>query len=346
MSEYSTKAVKFGEDEAPTKQTSPSDEQWDKMTSKQKDDYIYKNTPGGNPYTNPEDKEFYGKKTGNTGYDDYDTIQGGMLPEVNVTPAKQMLPVGQFEPIIGAVDEEGYEITTSKHGPTVKTKPITQDKSVGPVITGDTEVIEEISNRYTKDGKTYSTVRGPSAERETETSIVGPGGKQKGKTKVVHDNPVSGEANAWMAKSEERDDSNPFSGAREWDPKSRAFKQKSPNKQMTKYSDIPTPTESDTNYSGDLYKKPSIVASDERKKSVREQVGDYNTSIDEYNEKVKMVGKYRKAKNMIKDALYVPKPGRLRAIDPEDYYMPYKHFKKMYSDEKGRISTPHSPKKK
>jgi hypothetical protein len=136
MSEYSTKAVKFGEDEAPTKQTSPSDEQWDKMTSKQKDDYIYKNTPGGNPYTNPEDKEFYGKKTGNTGYDDYDTIQGGMLPEVNVTPAKQMLPVGQFEPIIGAVDEEGYEITTSKYGPTVKTRPITQDKSLVELESG------------------------------------------------------------------------------------------------------------------------------------------------------------------------------------------------------------------
>jgi hypothetical protein len=115
-----------------------------------------------------------------------------------------------------------------------------------------------------------------------------------------------------------------------------------PTKQMTKYSDIPKPTESDTNYSGDLYKKPSIVASDERKKSVREQVGDYNTSIDEYNEKVKMVGKYKKAKNMIKDALYVPTP-RLKTFE-FDYAPPY--LKQMYSDDKGRISIPHSPKKK
>ena len=35
---------------------------FDSMTSKEKDDYIYRNTPGGNPYTNPENKEFYGKK--------------------------------------------------------------------------------------------------------------------------------------------------------------------------------------------------------------------------------------------------------------------------------------------
>jgi len=264
-------------------------------------------------------------------------------------PTKQMLPVGQFEPITGTIDEEGYEVTKPKneYSPTVKTRAVTQDKSVGPVITGDTEVIEERSNRYTKDGKTYSTVRGPSAERETETSIVGPGGKQKGTTKVVHDNPVSGEANAYMAKSEERDDSNPFMGPREWDPKSRAFKQKSPNKQMTKYSDIPKPTKSDTNYSGDLYKKPSIVASDERKKSVREQVGDYNTSIDEYDEKVKMVRNYRKAKNIIKDALYIPgdKPWT-GPIDLDDYYRAPKYMKQYYSDERGRISIPHSPKKK
>jgi hypothetical protein len=35
--------------------------EFDSMTSKEKDDYIYRNTPGGNPYTNPE-SEFFGKK--------------------------------------------------------------------------------------------------------------------------------------------------------------------------------------------------------------------------------------------------------------------------------------------
>ncbi len=55
----------FGIGASPVKQTAkPSDEEWDKMTSKEKDDYIYKDTPGGNPYTNPKDEEFYGKKTG------------------------------------------------------------------------------------------------------------------------------------------------------------------------------------------------------------------------------------------------------------------------------------------
>ena len=59
-----------------------------------------------------------------------------------------------------------------------------------------------------------------------------------------------------------------------------------------------------------------------------------------------MAGKYRKAKNMIKDALYIPKPNKMRTIDTEDYFRPMHYLKQMYSDERGRISTPHSPKKK
>jgi|TARA_Y100000310_G_scaffold450_1_gene516 hypothetical protein len=50
------------------KTLSIKDDKWETMTSKEKDDYIYRNTPGGNPYTNPENKEFYGTKTG-SGYE-------------------------------------------------------------------------------------------------------------------------------------------------------------------------------------------------------------------------------------------------------------------------------------
>ena len=122
-------------------------------------------------------------------------------------------------------------------------------------------------------------------------------------------------------------------------------KESSPTKQMTKFSDIEIPRESEYNMSGDLYKKPSIVASDERKKSVREQIGDYNTAIDEFNEKKRLIRKYKKAKNTIKDELRVPsKPGDFpdfEPIEPETYVQ-----KAMYMDERGRITTPHSPKKK
>ncbi len=43
------------------KTLSIKDSEWQTMSSKEKDDYIYRNTPGGNPYTNPK-SEFYGKK--------------------------------------------------------------------------------------------------------------------------------------------------------------------------------------------------------------------------------------------------------------------------------------------
>ena len=121
----------------------------------------------------------------------------------------------------------------------------------------------------------------------------------------------------------------------------------SPTKQMTKFSDIKVPKEPEYNMSGDLYKKPSIVASDERKKSVREQVGDYNTAIDEFNEKKKQVRRYKKAKNTIKDALRVSPsktPGYKFSV-PEYEMEPY-IFKRQYIDHLGRITTPHSPKKK
>ena len=141
-------------------------------------------------------------------------------------PLKQLQPRDESMEPTGPRDEEGwFETKGHEYSSDVKTRPTT-DKSKG-VTTGDTEVVQTWSNRWTdpETGKVYSTIRGPSAERETETSIVGPKGKQKGKTKVVHDNPVSGDKD-WMTKTEERDDSNMFSGNRKYDPKTRAFKMK------------------------------------------------------------------------------------------------------------------------
>ena len=60
--------VKETEVKEEEKTLSIKDDQWKTMTTKEKDDYIYRNTPGGNPYTNPENKEFYGTKTG-SGYE-------------------------------------------------------------------------------------------------------------------------------------------------------------------------------------------------------------------------------------------------------------------------------------
>tara|TARA_R110001592_G_scaffold359451_2_gene666102 strand:+ start:132 stop:512 length:381 start_codon:yes stop_codon:yes gene_type:complete len=122
----------------------------------------------------------------------------------------------------GPRDEEGYFTTKGDYySPDVSTRPTT-DKSKG-VTTGDTEVKETRSNRYTKDGKTYSKIRGLSAERETSTSVVGPDGTQKGTTKVVKDNPVSGDD--FMASTEEKDHSMPFSGKnRKYNPKTRSFR--------------------------------------------------------------------------------------------------------------------------
>ena len=57
----------------PKKSTVNEKDDFDNMTSKEKDDYIYRNTPGGNPYTNPENKEFYGKKD----YDKLDRLKRG-----------------------------------------------------------------------------------------------------------------------------------------------------------------------------------------------------------------------------------------------------------------------------
>tara|TARA_R110000824_G_scaffold184869_3_gene365810 strand:+ start:192 stop:653 length:462 start_codon:yes stop_codon:yes gene_type:complete len=136
---------------------------------------------------------------------------------------KQLKPRDESMEPTGPRDEEGYFTTKGdSYSPDVSTRPTT-DRSKG-VTTGDTEVIETFSNRYTdpETGKVYSKVRGPSAERETSTSIVGPKGTQKGKTKVVKDNPVSG--SDFMASTEEKDYSNPFSGDRKYNPKTRSFR--------------------------------------------------------------------------------------------------------------------------
>ena len=138
---------------------------------------------------------------------------------------KQLKPRDESMEPTGPRDEEGYFTTKGdSYSPDVSTRPHIGDAPKEPVITGDTEVVQTRSNRYTdpETGKVYSTVRWPSAERETETSIVGPKGTQKGKTKVVKDNPVSG--SDFMASTEEKDYSNPFSGNRKYNPKTRSFR--------------------------------------------------------------------------------------------------------------------------
>jgi hypothetical protein len=145
--------------------------------------------------------------------------------ELGSSPAKLFKPRKKSMNPTGPRDKEGYfETKGDNYSPDVKTKPKTIKTSTGKTMpTGDTEVKTITSNRYTKDGKTYSKVRGPSAERVTETSIVGPKGTQKGKTKVVKDNPISG--SDFMASTEERDDSMPFSGKnRKYNPKTRSFR--------------------------------------------------------------------------------------------------------------------------
>ena len=145
--------------------------------------------------------------------------------ELGSSPSKYEKPRKESMNPTGPRDKEGYfETKGDYYSSDVKTKPKTRKTSTGKTMpTGDTEVVQTRSNRYTEDGKTYSKVRGPSAERETETSIVGPKGTQKGKTKVVKDNPVSG--SDFMASTEERDDSMPFSGKnRKYNPKTRSFR--------------------------------------------------------------------------------------------------------------------------
>ena len=146
--------------------------------------------------------------------------------ELGSSPAKVEKPRKESMNPIGPRDKEGYfETKGDYYKPDVKTKPKTRKTSTGKTMpTGDTEVVQVKSNRYTdqETGKTYSKVRGLSAERETETSVVGPKGNQKGKTKVVKDNPVSG--SDFMAGKSERDDSNPFTGNRKYNPKTRSFR--------------------------------------------------------------------------------------------------------------------------
>tara|TARA_R110000765_G_scaffold288238_2_gene384556 strand:+ start:1629 stop:2090 length:462 start_codon:yes stop_codon:yes gene_type:complete len=138
------------------------------------------------------------------------------------TPAKQLKPRDESMEPTGPRDEEGYFTTKGDYySPDVSTRPTT-DKSKG-VTTGETEVKETYSNRHTdpETGKVYSKVRGLSAERETSTSVVGPDGTQKGTTKVVKDNPVSGDD--FMASTEERP-AKKYGRNRKYNPKTRSFR--------------------------------------------------------------------------------------------------------------------------
>tara|TARA_R100000742_G_C4253516_1_gene71604 strand:+ start:442 stop:948 length:507 start_codon:yes stop_codon:yes gene_type:complete len=154
------------------------------------------------------------------------TLKSGNNPSfknMGSTPVKYEAPRDESMEPTGPRDESGsFETKGGYYSPDVKTKPKTRKTSTGKDMpTGETEVKETVSNRYKKDGKTYSTVRGPSAEKEEETSIVDQKGKQKGKTRVVHSNPET--KSDFLAKDVERDDSNPFSGERTYDPKSRSM---------------------------------------------------------------------------------------------------------------------------
>mgnify|MGYP003125913729 FL=1 len=129
--------------------------------------------------------------------------------EIPVRPRKESLnPIGPY-------DKEGY-FETIKNDVSTKTSM--------PDLKGDTTVITTTSNRYTdpETGKVYSKVRGPSPEIVEEISVIGPEGEEKGKTKIVGSNPVSGDD--FMAGTKYVDKSNPFSGPRKWDPETRSFK--------------------------------------------------------------------------------------------------------------------------
>ena len=149
-------------------------------------------------------------------------LMGASPAKANVARDASMNPTGPRGPKGGFATGS----TKGSYGEKVTTMPVTRKTSTGKDFpTGETKVEVKRSNRYTKDGKTYSKVRGPSAEQEVETSTVGPKGKQKGKTKVVHSNPSGAESSFWNpTKSVERDDSNPFSGNREYNPKTRKIK--------------------------------------------------------------------------------------------------------------------------
>ena len=110
------------------------------------------------------------------------------------SPAKQEAPRDKSIEPIGPRGPKGYFKTvhpddygdkTGATPTTVETKPKTRKTSTGGTMpTGETEVRTTTHSTYEKGGKKYSKVRGLVAEKRTETAVVGPKGKQKGKTKI------------------------------------------------------------------------------------------------------------------------------------------------------------------
>ena len=139
---------------------------------------------------------------------------------IGASPAKQLKPRDKSMEPVGPRGEKGYFKTVEPDGTntpsTTETKPDTnKGGKKGPVITGDTKVKTTRHTKYTKDGKKYSKIRGIAPDATIEKSTVGPKGKQKGKTKVDESEGAGG------ARKYKRDDSNPFTGNRTYDPKTR-----------------------------------------------------------------------------------------------------------------------------
>ena len=90
-------------------------------------------------------------------------------------------PEGSFK----TVHPDDYGDKAGATPTTIETKPITRKTSTGGTMpTGETEVKTTTRSTYKKGGETYSKVRGLVAEKRTETAVIGPKGKQKGKTKI------------------------------------------------------------------------------------------------------------------------------------------------------------------
>ena len=106
--------------------------------------------------------------------------------ELGSTPTKQLKPRDESMEPIGPRGPKGYFKTIIDDGTntpaTVETRPTT-DKSKG-VTTGDTEVKTTQHSKYTDGGKKASKIRGMAPDKTTSTTVVGPKGKQKGKTTV------------------------------------------------------------------------------------------------------------------------------------------------------------------
>tara|TARA_Y100000310_G_C20433395_1_gene692558 strand:+ start:193 stop:699 length:507 start_codon:yes stop_codon:yes gene_type:complete len=150
--------------------------------------------------------------------------------QMGSSPAKQEAPRKKSMDPIGPRGPEGYFKTVhpDDYGDiagatpaTTETKPVTRVTSTGKIIpTGETEVVTTEHTKYKKGGEPYSKIRGIAPDTTIETSIVGPKGKQRGKTKVSESEGAGG------ARDYEREDIlHPFGGGeRTYDPKTRTIR--------------------------------------------------------------------------------------------------------------------------